>query len=96
MRGSVVPAMFLFVLLNTLLVEDETFNALVVVWFGNGARSVPRDTAQTERILMRLVDNSSPDSRLHQSRKRVFPRHPVLSLFSLVVFASVARTRCPF
>ena len=25
---------------------------------------------------MGLVDTSSPDSRLHQSRKRVFPRHP--------------------
>ena len=32
-----------FVLLNTLGVEDETTNALVVVWFGNGARCVSRD-----------------------------------------------------
>ena len=78
LRGSVVPAKFLFVLLNTLPVEDETSNALVVVWFRNGARLriTGRDTAQTERTLMRLVDTSSPDSRLHQSRKRVFPRHP--------------------
>ena len=43
LRGSVVPAKFLFVLLNTLPVEDETSNALVVVWSGNGARCVSRD-----------------------------------------------------
>ena len=78
LRGSVVPAKFLLVLLSTLPVEDETSNALVVVWFGNGVRCISRkrDTAQTERILMRLVSTSSLDSRLHQSRKRVFPRHP--------------------
>ena len=43
LRGSVVPTKFLLVLLNTLLVDDETSNALVVVWFGNGARCVSRD-----------------------------------------------------
>ena len=43
LRGSVVPAKFLLVLLNTLLVEDETSNASVVVWSGNGARCVSRD-----------------------------------------------------
>ena len=43
LRGSVVPAKFLLVLLNTLPVEDETSNALVVVWSGNGARCVSRD-----------------------------------------------------
>ena len=43
LRESVVPAKFLLVLLNTLAVEDETSNALVVVWFGNGARCVSRD-----------------------------------------------------
>ena len=43
LRGSVVPAKFLLMLLNTLLVEDETSNALVVEWFGNGARCVSRD-----------------------------------------------------
>ena len=42
-RGSVVSTKFLLVLLNTLLVEDETSNALVVVWVGNGARCVSRD-----------------------------------------------------
>ena len=43
LRGSVVPAEFLLVLLNTLLVEDETSNALIVVRVGNGARCVSRD-----------------------------------------------------
>ena len=43
LRGSVVPAKFLLVLLNTLLVDDETSNALVVVWVGNGARCSSRD-----------------------------------------------------
>ena len=33
-RGSVVPAKFLLVLLDSLPVEDETSNALVVVWSG--------------------------------------------------------------
>ena len=76
LRGSVVPGKFLLVLLNTLLVEDETSNALVVVWERSTLRITGRDTAQTKRIRMRLVDTSSLDSRLHQSRKRVFPRHP--------------------
>ena len=43
LRGSIVPAKFLLVLLNTLPREDETSNALVVVWDGNGARCVSRD-----------------------------------------------------
>ena len=43
LREGVVPAKFLLVLLNTLPVEDETSNALVVVWVGNGARCVSRD-----------------------------------------------------
>ena len=34
LRGSVVPAKFLLVLLNTLPVEDETCNAL---WYGLGS-----------------------------------------------------------
>ena len=38
------------------------------------------DTAQTERVLMRLVDTSSLDSRLHHSGKRVFARHPCIEL----------------
>ena len=42
LRGSVVPTKFLLVLLNTLLVEDETSNALVVVWVGNRACCVSR------------------------------------------------------
>ena len=43
LRGSVVAAKFLQVLLDSFLVEDETSNALVVVWVGNGARCVSRD-----------------------------------------------------
>ena len=43
LRGSVVPAKVLLVLPNTLLVEDETSNVLVVVWVGNGARCASRD-----------------------------------------------------
>ena len=41
LRGSFVPAKFLLVLLDALLVE--TSNALVVAWVGNGARCVSRD-----------------------------------------------------
>ena len=54
LRGSVVPTQFLLVLLNTLLVEDETPNALVVVWGWERStlRITGRDTAQTESILM--------------------------------------------
>ena len=43
LRGCVVPAEFLLVLLNTLLVEEETSKALVVVCVGNGARHVSWD-----------------------------------------------------
>ena len=41
--SRVVPAKFLLVLPNTLPVENETSNALVVVSVGNGARSISRD-----------------------------------------------------
>ena len=78
LRGSVVTAMFLLVSLSTLPAEHETSNVSVVVWSGDGStlRITERDTAQTERILMRVVDTSSLDSRLHQSSKRVLRRHP--------------------
>ena len=78
LRGSVVPAKILLVSLDSLPVEDETSNALVVPWSGQRStlRVTERYTAQTERRLMRLVDTSSLDSRLHDSSKRVFPRHP--------------------
>ena len=62
-------------------------------WERSTLRITGRDTAQTERILMRLVDTLSLDSRLHHSGKRVFARHPCIELVSfLVVSASVART----
>ena len=84
LRGSVVPTKFLLVLLNTLFVEDETSNALVVAWERSTLRIAGRDTAQTERILMRLVDTSSLDSRLHHSGKRVFARHPCIESVSFL------------
>ena len=51
LRGTTTK--FLLVLLNTLPVEDETSNAVVVVWVGNGARCVSRDVT-----LHRLSANS--------------------------------------
>ena len=55
-------------------------------------RTTEPDTGQTERVLTRLVDIESLDSRLHQSSKRVFPQHPrVESVPSCVLLARVAR-----
>ena len=51
-----------------------------MVWERSTLRITGRDTAQSERILVRFVDTSPLDSRLHQSRKRVFPRHPCFEL----------------
>ena len=42
LRGSVVQVKFLLVSLDTLLAENETTNALIAVWSGNGARCVSR------------------------------------------------------
>ena len=76
-------------LLGTLPMEDETSNALP----RSTRRITGRDTAQTERILMRLVDTSSLDSRLYHPGTGVFARHPCIEPVSfLVVSASVART----
>ena len=47
-------------------------------WDRSTLRVTGRDTAQTERMLMRLVDTSSLDSRLHHSGKKVFARHPCI------------------
>ena len=99
LRGSVVPTKFLLVLLNTLHVEDETSNALVVVLVGNGARCVSRDGT-----LHRLSAYSSDSLTLHLSTavciilgKECLRVIHVLNLSSLVVSASVARTiRCSF
>ena len=95
LRGSVVPTKFLLVLLNTLLVEDDTPTRWLcgLGWERSTLRITGRDTAQTDRILMRLVDTSSLDSRLHHPGKRVFVRHPCIEPVSfIVVSASVART----
>ena len=57
LRVSVVPIKFLLVSVNTLLAEHETSKALVEIW--SEERSTPsiteRDSAQTERVLTRLV-----------------------------------------
>ena len=49
LRGGVVPAKFLLESLNTLLVEHETSNALVVVC--SGERSTLRITGRTQHRL---------------------------------------------
>ena len=62
-------------------------------WERSTLRITGRDTAQTERILMRVVDTSSLDSRLHHSGEKVFARLPCIELVSfLAVSASGART----
>ena len=94
LHGSVFPAKFLLVLLNTLLVGDETSNALVVVWVGTGARCVSRDVT-----LHRLSAYSCDPLTLHLSTavciiqgKECLRVIHVLNVSSLVVSASVART----
>ena len=64
-------------------------------WERSTLRITGRDTAQTKRILMRLVDTSSLDSRLHHSGKECLRVIHVLSLSFLVVSASVARFVVP-
>ena len=65
----------LLLLLNTLPAEPE-FNALVVVWSGERStrsttRITKRDTAQTQRILDKTCDHSTPlDSRLYQAIRK--------------------------
>ena len=68
-----------------------SFNALPGVLHAEWStkRTTEPDTAQTERVLTRLVDTASLDSRLHQSSKRVFHNIHVLSMLFL---ARVART----
>ena len=60
LRGSVIPVKFFLVSVNTLPAEHETSNALVGIW--SEERSTPsiteRDSAQTERVLTRLVVHS--------------------------------------
>ena len=94
LRESVVPAKFFGVLPNTLPVEDETSNALVVVWVGNGTHCVSRDVT-----LHRLSAYSLDSLTLHLSTavciiqgKECLRVIHVLNLSFLVVSASVART----
>ena len=88
--------------LNTFPAESETYNALVVM-VCSGERSTrsteritERDTAQTERILDKTCDHSSPlDSRSvssHEKRNNI-AQHPCIpSVPSCVVEPGVTRT----
>ena len=60
LRGSAIPVKFLLVSVNTLPAEHETSNALVGTWSEErGTPSITeRDSAQTERVLTRLVVHS--------------------------------------
>ena len=94
LHGSVVPTKFLLVLLDALLVGDQTSNALFVVWVGTGARCVSRDVT-----LHRLSAYSCDSLTLHLSTavciiqgKECLRVIHVLNVSSLVVSASVART----
>ena len=94
LRGSVVPTKFLLVLLNTLLVEDETSKAFVVVWVGNGARCVSRDVT-LHRLSAYSCDSLTLDLSTAvctiQGEECLRVIH-VLNMSSLFVSASVART----
>ena len=86
--------------LTTLPAESETYNALVVMAC-SGERSTrstqritERDTAQSERILTRLVITTRHDSRSVSSQENNIAQHPcVASVPSCVVEPRVARTR---
>ena len=94
LRGSFVPTKLLLVLLNQLPMEDNTSNALVVVWVGNRARCVSLDVT-----LHRLSAYSRDSLTLHLSTavciiqgKECLRVIHVLNLSSVVVSSSVART----
>ena len=87
--------------LNTLLAESETYNALVVM-VCSGERSTwsteritERDTAQTERILTRLVITVRPDSgsvSSHDNSNNIASHPYIASIPSCVVEPRLART----
>ena len=60
LRESVIPDKFLLVSVNTLPAEHETSNALVGIWSEEWSTPsiTERDSAQTERVLTRLVVHS--------------------------------------
>ena len=68
----------------------EVFQPRFAEW--STKRTTEPDTAQTERVLKRLVDAASLDSRLRQSSKRVFHNIHVLSLFHPVLSLPVLHT----
>ena len=88
-------------MLNTLPAESETYNALVVM-VCSGERSTrstqritERDTAQTERILTRLVITSRLDGRSvssHEKENNIAQHQCIASVPSCVVEPRVART----
>ena len=95
------PSFSLGLWLNTLPAESETYNALVVM-VCSGERSTrstqritERDTAQTERILTRLVITARPDSRSassHEKRNDIAQHPCIASVPSCVVEPRVVRT----
>ena len=95
-------AKFLFrLVLNTLPAESETYNTLVVMVCSGerSTRSTQRitecDTAQTERILTRLVITARPDSRSvssHEKRNHTAQHPCIASVPSCVGEPRVART----
>ena len=78
LRGSVVPVKFLPVSVNTLPAEHEAHNALVVRW--SEERTTPinteRDSAQTERVLTRLVVHSPSPRQPSVSQEKSVAHHP--------------------
>ena len=93
---------FFRLVLNTLPAESETYNALVVM-VCSGERSTrstnrvtERDTAQTERILDKTCDHSTPlDSRSvssHGKRNNIAQQPCLASVPSCVVEPRVTRT----
>ena len=74
LRGSVVPAKVLLVLLQHVGCGRRDIQRVGcgMGWERSTLRITGRDTAQIERILLRLVETSSLDSRLHHSGKKVF------------------------
>ena len=88
LRGCVVPAKVL-----ACGRRDIQRVGCGVGWERSTQRTTGRDTAQTERILMRLVDTSSLDSRLHHPGKRVFARHPCIELSPFLLSLPVLHAR---
>ena len=95
LRESVVQAKFLLVpLLNTLLAEPESHNALVVIW--SGERRTPRitrrDSAQAEHTCETCGHSTPLFGRLYRAKKRVLRTIHAWIVSSCVVVVRVACT----